>query len=160
MSQFIKFECSACGEASAIHPAFLGSPLGEKSLSCPHCKSKSLSRIKGGAGRSESQKRSRKQEKRVAKKFGGSTTPASGAASVKGDIRNAFVSRTECKSTKAKSYSLKLAELQKIASEAEHGEDPIFHIEFAGQHPPQSFVVLPEWVYERLLNADKDDSGT
>lgn len=61
---------------------------------------------------------SKKQEKRVAKRFRGSVTPASGAmAKWKGDV-NTELFLVECKVTGHGSRSLKYDELEKIENEA------------------------------------------
>jgi len=100
-------------------------------------------------GKSDSQKRSRRQEKRAAQRIGGHVTPASGAGSVKGDVRDVGHTRMECKLTRAKSFSLKLAELEKLEREAA-GEDPVFEIEFQGVYPHKRYVVMPGWLYDQF----------
>jgi hypothetical protein len=68
----------------------------------------------------------------------------------KGDVRKRGEARIECKFTRAKSFSLKLSELQKIETEAEGDETPAFYVEFQGQQPHKRYVVIPEWLYESL----------
>lgn len=100
-------------------------------------------------GRSDDQKRSKKQEERVAKRLGAKRQKASGSMGhAKGDIRKDGEIRGECKFTRAKSFSLKLDELIKIENEAAGGEQPAFFIEFQGRQPPKRYVVIPEWLYE------------
>ena len=85
----------------------------------------------------------------MAKKLGAKRQKASGALpGAKGDLRKTGSMRGECKLTRAKSFSLKLADLVKIENEAELGENPAFFIEFQCQNPPKRYVVLPEWLYE------------
>ena len=55
----------------------------------------------------------------------------------------------ECKLTRAKSFSLKLAELEKLEREAA-GEDPVFEIEFQGVYPHKRYVVMPGWLYDQF----------
>jgi ribosomal protein L44E len=108
-------------------------------------------------GKTNSQKRSRRQEKRAARRIGGKVQPASGAGQAKGDVRLAGHTRMECKFTRAKSYSLKLEELKKIEQEAGPGEQPVFEIEFQGVYPHERYVVLPGWLYDHLDSLQKGD---
>lgn len=102
-------------------------------------------------GKTNSQKRSRQQEKRAAKRIGGRVQPASGAGQAKGDVRLEGHTRMECKFTRAKSYSLKLEELKKIEREAGPGEQPVFEVEFQCVYPHERYVVLPGWLYDHLI---------
>jgi hypothetical protein len=98
------------------------------------------------------QKRSRDQERRLAKTFGMQQQAASGALpNVKSDLRDAGKLRGEAKETTKKSFSLKIAELEKLEKEARGGELPLFMIEFQGVHPHKRYVVMPEWVALSLL---------
>jgi hypothetical protein len=99
--------------------------------------------------------RSQDQEKRAAKRYGGRTTPASGARSVKGDVRSKGVFRQECKFTLARQYSLKLADLQKIKQEAIGDEIPFLEIEFQGVTPHERYVVLRECDLRGLLKTQE-----
>jgi uncharacterized protein YlaI len=104
------------------------------------------------SGITDSQKRSRAQEKRVAAREGGKRQPGSGARDgYEGDVRLTGKYRGECKLTRAKSYSLKLEDLIKLESQAASGEFPVFDIEFCGVTPARRYLVLPEWVYETLM---------
>jgi hypothetical protein len=60
------------------------------------------------------------------------------------------------KETTAKSFSLKLAELQKLERESHLGERPLFLIEFQCVSPPKRYAVVPEWVLEGLI-AEKEE---
>ena len=154
--------CSACGNpGEGLIPSVykrrksLGLP-----IDCPWCKA---DLCKTGTvaktGRSENQRRSRVQEKKAAARYGGRVQPASGAmADEKGDIRDHGRIRGECKFTRAKSFSLKLEELKKIESEAVGGELPLFEIEFQRDHPYRRYVVVPDWVMEKLLG-DHDEAN-
>jgi uncharacterized membrane protein len=88
-----------------------------------------------------------KQEVEVNELLGARTQPGSGnQRGAKGDGRRVGDIRTEQKFTVAESFSLKLEELWKIASEAHHGEMPVFVIDY--KEPGTSklrdrFVVLP-----------------
>ena len=96
----------------------------------------------------DNKRRSEAQEKRVAKKFGGKVQPASGSKrGAKADTRKFGVMRGECKFTRAKQFTLKLADLVKVENEAAGGEEPAFFIEFCCQTPVKRYVVIPEWLY-------------
>jgi hypothetical protein len=112
-------------------------------------------------GKTDSQKRSRQQEKRAAKRIGGRVTAASGATREKGDVRAAGDIRMECKLTRRKSFNLKLAELEKLGRETAPGEDPVFEIEFQGVYPHKRFVVIPGWLYDqfRETNEERDPNN-
>ncbi len=102
-------------------------------------------------GKSKDQKTSKAQEKRAARRIGGSVQPASGALSgAKGDVRKPFDTRMECKFTRKKSFALKLEELLKIEREASSGEKPVFEIEFLSNPTSHRYVVIPGWVYDQL----------
>jgi hypothetical protein len=101
------------------------------------------------------QRRSQNQERRTAKDLGGRVQKGSGATGfAKGDVRAALDVRAECKTTSAKSYSLKLAEWRKIQEEAHQGgESPVMQIEFqgaAGMHT--KLAVLGWYDYLSLRN--------
>lgn len=107
-------------------------------------------------GRTDNQKRSRRQEKKAAERYGGRAQPGSGSIdTVKSDVRDAGVSRGECKLTRAKSYSLKLELLNKIEAEAVGEEIPYMEIEFQGVNPHRRFVVMPAWAFETLLERSR-----
>jgi len=107
------------------------------------------------SGRTDSQRRSKLQEKRAAKRVGGRVQPASGAGRAKGDVRVPGELRMECKLTRASSYSLRLDLLQKIERECTTGEKPIFEIEFQGVFPTKRYVVLPGWLYDHYANLEE-----
>jgi len=80
------------------------------------------------------QRRSQTQERRTAEDLGGRVQKGSGATGfAKSDVRAPLDVRAECKTTSAKSYSLKLHEWRKICQEAiQGGESPVMQIEFQG----------------------------
>ena len=77
-------------------------------------------------------RRSKIQERRAAKDYGGSTTPGSGNGwIVKADVRTESL-LIECKTTTKQSYSLKDEDLRKLWEQALiDGRMPVFEIEFA-----------------------------
>jgi hypothetical protein len=100
----------------------------------------------------DSIRRSRKQERRVATREGGRRQPGSGARDgFEGDVRSVGKYRGECKFTRASSYSLKLADLKKLEAQSAAGELPVFDVEFQSESPPKRYVIMPEWVYETLM---------
>lgn len=119
---------------------------------CQHC-GEVLVNAKPKRGATDSQKRSRAQEKRVAAREGGRRQPGSGARDgYEGDVRAVGKYRGECKLTRASSYSLKVSDLMKLENQAGKGELPVFDIEFQGVSPHRRYVVLPEWAYETLMD--------
>ena len=93
------------------------------------------------------QKKAAKQEKRLAKAYGGQVTPGSGNGWVhKYDVKTPTLS-IEAKYTDAKSYSLKVADLIKAEKIALiDGRDVIFTISFSGEE----FVIIREADYRSL----------
>jgi hypothetical protein len=92
------------------------------------------------------QRKSRRQEKRAAADLGGRVQPASGAMShAKGDVRTVGSVLAECKTTSKKSYNLKLAEWQKVQSEARGGEMPVMQVEFQGQFGMHTKLAVISW---------------
>jgi hypothetical protein len=89
------------------------------------------------------------QERRVAKKIGGQQTLASGQTPIdKADVKSRVI-RAECKTTEAKSYSLKREDLEKIAAQAEGDKIPVFVVEFMPGH--SNYYIVPEaWFLELL----------
>ena len=114
-----------------------------------------LEEVMGCGHSTDSQKRSRQQEKRAAKRYGGHVQPASGAGRSKGDVRTPGELRVECKFTRANSYALRLDLLEKLEREATSGENPIFEIEFQGVHPHKRYVVLPGWLYDHYASLEE-----
>ena len=94
-----------------------------------------------------SQKKSQKQERRLAKAYGGNVTPGSGNGWVhKNDVKTPTLS-IEAKYTDAKSFSLKLADLIKAEKIAlVDGRDIIFTVSFSGDE----FVIIREADYRAM----------
>ena len=90
------------------------------------------------------QRLARRQEQQAARSYGGRATPASGSRDTKGDVETA-TELIECKHTERKSFSLKLAELMRAATQAIlASKRMVFEVEFTqpdGSHPVR-FVVL------------------
>jgi hypothetical protein len=105
----------------------------------------------------DQQKKSRKQEDRVAKGVGGRRQPGSGALpnpAFKGDVRHdSFL--VETKRTDAKSISVKAAWLIKIEAEARMLDKiPALSIEIGGLAPlvEKDWCLMPMSVFNRLVN--------
>ena len=96
-------------------------------------------------------KRSKKQEKRGAKLYGGSVNAGSGNKSRKNDVRTDDWS-IEFKTTNAASYSLRRADLELAERHAilEH-RNALFGIDFAGRAGTSRYVVLTEGDLHRVL---------
>ena len=102
--------------------------------------------------------RSRKQEREIAIRVGGSVTRGSGCGSVKGDVRLRGVCRIEAKTTKHKSFSVTREMVEKIEDAAlPSGELPAIVIEFIDNtgKPCGSVAVLPLWVLDILSQPNK-----
>lgn len=126
-------------------------------VTCQFChhrfQTRSAEKVK--PGRSDNQRRSRDQEDRSASRNKARRQPGSGSVkAAKGDVKKDGVIRGECKFTRAKSFSLKLAELMKLEDELEPGELPYFEIEFQGVYPPKRYVVLPDEHFQFLRSLD------
>lgn len=112
-------------------------------------------------GKTDSQKRSKRQEKRAAQRVGGYTTAGSGSGNEKGDVRAAGDTRIECKLTRRASFTLKLADLEKLEQEAAADEDPVFEIEFQGVYPHKRYAVIPGWLLDHYRETNRaQDSNT
>lgn len=98
------------------------------------------------------------QERRVAEDIGGRVQPGSGApAFYKGDIVKPGEIRIECKTTGAKSYQLKISEIEKIKSEALRGGDEnwAMQIQFQGQFTNRRVAVIDWEEYLNLKEIEK-----
>lgn len=106
--------------------------------------------------KSEGQRESRKQEDRLAKKFGGQRVAASGAFwSRKGDVRSADM-LWEAKWTSKQSFSIKRGILKKVSVEAVMaGRMPALHISFSGE---DNYVVLTEFDFMELYESSRNPS--
>jgi hypothetical protein len=85
---------------------------------------------------------------------GGNVTKASGAGDFeKGDVRIKRISRIECKTTKAKSFSVTLDMIEKIETAAlQAGEVPVMEIEIDNtSRSPKTVLVMETWVLDVLL---------
>lgn len=98
--------------------------------------------------RTHGQKMSRRQEASVAQDVNGYVQKASGATEfAKGDVRSKGELRVECKTTGARSYTLKVDDITKIQSEALMGgfEDWAMQVEFQGQLGQYKKVAVIDW---------------
>ena len=104
-------------------------------------------------------RRSGKQEKRLAREFGGDTTPNSGATvHQKGDVTASGL-MLEAKTTGKKSYSLKAAELTGLWQDAViDGREPVMVIQFEAIKgaPPQEWAVVPKEFLLGLMEGRSD----
>lgn len=94
----------------------------------------------------EIRRRSRRQELQLAEEAGAKVQKASGSLPwAKGDVRKKGKFRAECKQTRAQSFTVTRATLNKIRSECSFDEVPILDVEFIGRAgvTDERFVVIP-----------------
>lgn len=72
---------------------------------------------------------SERQEKRIAKEFGGRKTPNSGASFGQNDVKTPKFD-IEAKTTKSEQYILKMADIHTMERKADKNKIPLFIIEF------------------------------
>ena len=104
---------------------------------------------------SPSHVRAKKQEKEAAKRLNGYCTPASGAGTVKGDVRVKGKVRVEAKTTKRKSFPVTLELIHKIEQAALEGSElPVLLIGFNDEFgkPLGEVAVIPAWVLDDFCN--------
>jgi hypothetical protein len=143
--------CDNCGYLKEVKTSADILQLKNTAWLCPRCGTKTTKEVRKTEATYQ-QKVSRVQEKGAEKRYGARRQAASGAlGGVKGDLRIPGKLRVECKTTEAKSFSLKLSELEKIEREASFGELPVFEVEFRTAQPAKRYVVLPYWVYDTLM---------
>lgn len=95
------------------------------------------------------------QEKYNARLIAGQRVVASGALSHdKSDVKAADV-RMECKSTGARQYTLRRADLEKNEAHAKGNEMPVFAVEFreSDGDPRRQFMVVSEPFFMQMLEA-------
>jgi|PlaIllAssembly_1097288.scaffolds.fasta_scaffold00016_15 Holliday junction resolvase len=112
-----------------------------------------LRRTFGQPGRTPSHDRSKKQERELAKRVGGEVTIASGAFSVKGDVRKKRIVRIEAKTTKHKSFSVTTEMIDKIEEAALACDElPIIVVELANddKRTAKQVAVVPLYVLDTL----------
>lgn len=108
-------------------------------------------------GAQSSRAQADKQERRVAKDLGARQTIASGQTPIdKGDVRSEDV-RVECKYTDAASFSLKEADLEKIAAATTGRQMPLFYVEF--RKKKRGYYVVPEEWFRQMLEAWNDQNN-
>ncbi len=101
-------------------------------------------------------KLSQRQELRLAQEAGGLTQKGSGNLPwAKGDVRSRGRLRAECKFTRAQSFTVKRAELNKIRSECSYDETPVFDVAFLDKNgrTDDRWVLVP---YEAWLELEKE----
>jgi hypothetical protein len=119
-----------------------------------------LNRLRRNTLTGTAYKHAPKQEKRIAKKVGGHTTPGSGSKRVKGDVRVKSIARIECKATQRKSFSVTREMLEKIEMAAGATDEiPILQVEFldAKGKIDGTFAVVPVHIIERLVEDARSD---
>jgi hypothetical protein len=98
-------------------------------------------------------KRSNKQEKKIAKKIGGSLFCNSGAKFGENDLYNEFI-EVEAKTTKNKQYTLKVEELLKMQSKCRADRIAIEVIEFGNG---EEYAIISFSSLIEIINKLKND---
>jgi hypothetical protein len=107
-------------------------------------------------------RRSQELERKTAQRIKGKTQPGSGNQDhAKGDVRKKGVLRLEHKFTRAKQYTLKREELDKINGECSYGEKPVFQIDFlnpSSDRVEDSWVAIPYEDWKDKFDGSGEDS--
>ena len=101
-----------------------------------------------------SYRRSKKQEKSLAKNLGGEPIPGSGSGAQKGDVRVKGFVRIEAKTTKHKSFSVTRDMVDKIENAAlPNNEIPVLAIEFIDEqgNPEKELYIIPSYAFQEYL---------
>jgi hypothetical protein len=98
-------------------------------------------------------KRSEKQEKKLAKRYGGRKTANSGAVFKQNDVETDDIS-IEAKFTDNKGYRITVEEIKRIEQRAGNRKIPVELIEFS-KHGT-SIVIIPEFYFNRMVQALSD----
>ena len=135
--------CPRCHGTKSV-----AAPTGFQKLKCTECRTvfSAPSRKRVGPKRRTTRGRSDVQEghnKRGTR--GARSTPNSGAMDDKGDVKVPGLLREEDKTTYARSFSLRLADLQKVAAAARGDEMPIMRISFEDDLNQQYVVMDSHW---------------
>lgn len=112
-----------------------------------------LRKVYGQPGNTRSHQRSKKQEKELAKRIGGEVTIASGAFSVKGDVRKKRVVRVEAKTTKHRSFSVTTEMIDKIEEAALASDElPVIVVELGNgdKRTTRQVAVVPLYALDSL----------
>lgn len=147
-----QFECPVCGSES-LSP----SPTG-RGLLCGDC-NRQVSRknaevkTRTKAKRKTTRGRSDRQEKHTARNYGGRRTANSGAMDDKGDVKVKDQFRFEDKTTRGRSYVLKLEDLLKLARAAKGDEMPVLKVCFEDDLQRQ-YVIIPEPWFRQLIEEE------
>ena len=96
--------------------------------------------------------RSAKQEKRLAKSFGGRTTSNSGAKFGENDIKTPDF-EIEAKTTYAKQFPLKLETLKSAAKKCPFEKIPLLIVEFDGGERKDEYVIIERGDFITLTGA-------
>lgn len=114
-----------------------------------------LERANRNAKKSAGYRRSKKQEREVAKRGNGRLTIGSGSKHQKGDIaKYNGILRIECKTTQKKSFSITREMISKIEDAAlPNNELPAIIIEFLDDNgkPVKEVAVIPSYVLDSIL---------
>ena len=148
--------CDACGSNSALTTRITSGTSVSQWL-CRSCEMSGVAFVLQPTVRQpvtkQMKRTSDRQELKIAKAVGGQKQKASGSmAHAKSDVRKHGVLRVEAKYTQARSYTVKLRDLEKIRSECVGREEPAFQITFmdnSNLHPIDEWVLIPFAVWRR-----------
>lgn len=142
-------DCPLCGLDRYVSEAAVGR--GFVCTGCNHHFSSPRPARKRGSYGASTRKRSNRQEGHNARDVGGRVTANSGAGRDKGDVKLPGLLREEDKTTRGRSYVLKLDDLRKVAAAAVGDEIPTMCISFEDDLS-QQYVVLPRAWFQQLFN--------
>lgn len=105
-------------------------------------------------------RKDQRQEKELARSFGGKRTPNSGALGVKGDVHTA-AEMIEAKTTAKVQYTIKLKDLKKLEEQARIARKrPVMVIAMNDEAPDtpmnREWVLIPRRDYEELRHEQFD----
>jgi len=150
--------CPWCGPHVPVRAA----PVGYDRWTCSSC-GRSYSRdeateTEAAAGRygRSTRKRSDRQERNNAREVGGRVTANSGAGRDKGDVKVRGLLREEDKTTRGRSYVLKLDDLRKVAAAAQGDEIPVLCVSFEDDLA-QQYVVVPRAWFQQMFNTFREN---
>lgn len=120
-----------------------------------------LKRLEKKSKQSKAYWYSKKQEKNIAKDYGGYNISGSGSGKKKGDAVVPNVLRVEAKSTSKKSFSITRDMIDKIENAAVGSNElPIIEIDFLKElGNKDTLVILPKWAFEELFDAIKNKTS-
>lgn len=121
-----------------------------------------MQRFQRSEQQSKGYRRSSKQERELAKRIGGRTTPMSGAGRTKGDVMIPNVVRIEAKTTQAGSFRVTREMIDKIAAASLASDEiPVIVVELLDTvgKPTHEIALVPTKQLEFLLERARAPQG-